>query len=67
MPDPYAAVVVLTEDERAQLEAWSRRPKSAQSLAQRSRIVLASADGGTNIEVGERLGLHRSTIRKWRN
>jgi len=67
VPDPYAAVVVLTEDERAQLEAWSRRPKSAQSLAQRSRIVLASADGGTNIEVGERLGLHRSTIRKWRN
>jgi transposase len=59
--------VVLTDDERSQLEAWARRPKSAQALALRSRIVLASADGGTNVEVGERLGIARSTVRKWRN
>jgi transposase len=67
MPDPRAAVVVLTDDERAQLEAWARRPTSAQALASRSRIVLAAAEGGTNLELAERLGLERGTVRKWRN
>ncbi len=67
MPDPVAAVVVLSEDERRQLQAWARRPKSAQALATRSRIVLAAADGGSNTEVAERLGLHRGTVAKWRS
>jgi transposase len=66
MPDPRAAVVVLTDDERSQLEAWARRPKSAQALALRSRIVLTAADGGTNLDVAEVLGVQRGTVRKWR-
>ena len=41
MPSPVAAAVVLTDEERARLEAWARRPKSAQALAMRARIVLA--------------------------
>jgi transposase len=49
------------------LEAWARRPKSAQALALRARIVLAAAEGGTNGEVAERLGIHRGTVGKWRN
>jgi transposase len=67
MPDPYAALVVLTEDERSQLEAWARRPKSAQALALRSRVVLAAAEGGTNVDVAERLGISRGTVAKWRS
>ena len=39
-----AVEIELNEEERAQLEAWARRPTSAQALAQRSRIVLASAE-----------------------
>jgi transposase len=62
-----AAVVVLTDDERETLERWARRPKSAQALALRCRIVLASAQGLTNSEIGERLGVTRSTVAKWRN
>lgn len=58
--------MVLSDEERAQLEAWARRPKSAQALALRSRIVLATAEGGSNVEVGERLGVDRGTVRKWR-
>ena len=38
--------VVLSDEERATLERWARRPKSAQALALRCRIVLACADGG---------------------
>ena len=67
MPEPFAAVVLLTDDERSQLESWARRPKSAQALAMRSRIVLASAEGANNVEVAQALGLERGTVRKWRN
>ena len=51
--------VVLTDEERETLERWARRPKSAQALALRCRIVLAAADGGSNTEIAARLGLHR--------
>ena len=39
------AELVLTDAEREQLVRWSRRAKSSQALALRSRIVLACADG----------------------
>jgi transposase len=58
--------VVLSDDERETLERWARRPKSAQSLALRCRIVLACADGGHVYEVGERLGVDPHTVGKWR-
>src|SRR5213596_2778467 len=58
--------IELTDDERAQLEAWARRRTSAQALAQRSRIVLLAADGLNNTEIAERLGVHRPMVRKWR-
>ena len=43
--------------------AWARRPKSAQALALRSRIVLAAAEGLGNTEVARRLGVQRGTAR----
>jgi len=58
--------VVLSDDERETLERWARRPKSAQALAMRCRIVLACADGGHVYEVAERLGLDEHTVGKWR-
>ena len=67
MPSPHAAKIVLTEDERAELEGWVRRRNSAAGLALRARIVLACADGGSNVEVADRLELDRNTISKWRN
>src|SRR3954469_16105851 len=67
MPYPQAVELVLTDEERAQLEAWARRRKSAQALAQRSRIVLAAADGVANTEIARQLGIHRSVATRWRN
>jgi transposase len=48
------------------LEAWARRRKSAQALAQRSRIVLAAAEGLKNTEIAERFGINRGMAAKWR-
>jgi hypothetical protein len=56
MPTPSAVVIELTDEERGRLEAWSRRRKTAQALALRSRIMLAAADGAANCEIAEQLG-----------
>ncbi|ASR37722.1 DDE endonuclease [Prauserella marina] len=61
------AELVLSEDERATLERWARRRKSAQALALRCRIVLACAEGLSNVEVAVRLGVSRPTVGKWRS
>jgi transposase len=69
MPSPVAVPIVLTDQERQQLQAWVRRPTSAQALALRSRIVLACADGAglSNGEISAALGTSRATVTKWRN
>jgi transposase len=67
MPSPFAAEVVLSEEEREQLESWARRRSSAQAVAMRSRIVLAAAEGLKNTEIAERFGIEHGTVRKWRN
>jgi transposase len=67
MPSSVAVEITLTGDERAQLEGWARRRSTAQALAQRSRIVLAAADGLKNTQIAERLGVGRPMVTKWRN
>ncbi|MFD7037271.1 IS630 family transposase [Rhodococcus jostii] len=64
---PRPTDVALTETERAELEGWARRRTTAAGLAARSRIILAAADGGSNTEVAQRLGLNRGTVRRWRD
>jgi transposase len=59
-------VVDLTDDERAELVSWSRRSKSANALAMRSRIVLAAADGLSNTAIADKLDINISSARKWR-
>ncbi len=57
---------MLTDEERETLLRWARRPKSPQSLAQRSRIVLDCAQGLPSTEVARRVGVHEATVGKWR-
>ncbi len=58
--------LTLSADERETLERWARRPKSAQALALRARIVLACAAGKTNSEVAATFRVSRPTVGKWR-
>src|SRR5258706_6167671 len=59
--------LALADEESAALDRWSRRAKSAQALALRCRIVLACADGLSNVEVANLLGVSRPTVGKWRS
>ena len=47
--------LTLSNEERETLGAWARRPKTAQALAQRARMILGCADGKTNTAVAEEL------------
>jgi transposase len=67
MPSPQAIPITLLEADRTTLEGWTRRRKTAQSLALRARIVLACATpGATNARVAKRMGVSRPTVATWR-
>ncbi|ARR78313.1 hypothetical protein MOTT12_02649 [Mycobacterium intracellulare subsp. yongonense] len=59
--------MVLSDEERDQLRGWARRPKSAQALALRSRIVLACEGDSSNTAIAHDLGITRGMVTKWRN
>jgi transposase len=56
----------LAHEERVKLEQWARRPKTAQRLALRSRIVLRCAEGLSNQAVARELRITGATVCKWR-
>ncbi len=58
--------LTLTDAERSELTALAARPKTAQALAQRARIILACAAGLENKAVSQELGVHAMTVGKWR-
>lgn len=56
----------LSAAERETLTRWARRPKTAQALALRARIVLACGRGLSNDVVATTFGTARQTVGKWR-
>jgi len=60
------ADVVLTTEQREQLEAWARRRKTAQALALRARMILRCAQGLHDSEVAGQIGATRQTVGRWR-
>src|SRR5712692_6367356 len=56
----------LNDGEREALQSWARRPKSAQALAARARMILLCAEGNTNTQVAGKLQLRIQTVGKWR-
>src|SRR6202142_564635 len=58
--------IVLKEEDRSKLQEWARRPKTAQRLAIRARIVLGCADGKENRQVARELRITDQTVCKWR-
>ena len=58
--------LTLIPAEQQQLLEWARRPKTAQALALRARIVLFSAEGRSNTEVARQVRVTLATVGKWR-
>ena len=58
--------LLLARQERETLDRWVRRPKTAQALALRARIVLLSAAGHRNTQVARRVQVALATVGKWR-
>jgi transposase len=67
VPSPKVVPLVLSAEERAVLVGWSRRRRTAQALALRSRIVLRCSERGTIGEVAAELGVSRNMVSKWRS
>ena len=56
----------ITAEEREKLRTIALRPKSAQSMAMRARIVLGCAQGMSNSQVAQQLHITGATVGKWR-
>ena len=56
------APLVLTVEERTELDALAHRSRSAPLLARRARIVLACAEGRDNKTVARRLRLSPASV-----
>src|SRR5260370_4892794 len=56
----------VTPEEKEKLAMLARRPKSAQAMALRARIVLGCDEGLSNGEVAKKLRITGATVCKWR-
>lgn len=60
------AMITVSDAERAELERWAARSRSARRLAFRAKIILASAAGGSDVEVARRVRSAPHTVGRWR-
>jgi transposase len=58
--------LTLTSAEREALERWARRPRTAQAVAQRARLILGCATGKPNTVVARERRLTKQTVGTWR-
>ncbi len=67
MPDPKAQPVMLSAKEQQGLEKLVKQHQTAQQIALRARIVLASGKGKPSIRIAEENHVTHDTVRLWRN
>jgi transposase len=61
-----APKIILSGEQRAQLDAFARSRSLPLRLVQRAHIVLLSADGEQDQEIAEKLNITRQTAGRWR-
>ncbi|HXP87575.1 MAG TPA: IS630 family transposase [Bryobacteraceae bacterium] len=65
MPRP-TPVLVVSEDQREQIQQWLTALGTPQQVALRGRIVLASGGGKSEAAIAAELNVNRKTVRLWR-
>ncbi|MGY3611425.1 MULTISPECIES: helix-turn-helix domain-containing protein, partial [unclassified Bradyrhizobium] len=61
------ADLVLSDQERSQLQTFARSRSLPAALSSRARIILSSADGEPNNAIAQRMQLTNATVGKWRS
>jgi len=61
-----AAALLLSDVQRAELEAMVRSPSLAHRAVRQAEGLLWAADGVPNEEIGRRVGVSANTVRAWR-
>jgi transposase len=62
-----ASMIVLSEPEQDGLLQITKHHRSEQQVVVRARIVLAAAQGSSNIRIARELGINVDTVRLWRD
>ena len=62
-----ATKVILSEREQEELVQITKRHRSEQQQVLRARIVLAAAQGHSNVEIARELSINVDTVRLWRD
>src|SRR6202045_144811 len=63
---PEATAIILTEEERTELDGLARSTKTEYRLRQRARIVLLAAEGLATRSIARAIGCTIGTASKWR-
>ncbi len=58
--------VLITEAQRAELEALASGRRTEVRVSERAKIILAAAAGRGNYDIGDELGIDRETCARWR-
>ena len=66
MATPFPPSVVLSNEERSELERLVRAWSTGQQLALRARMVLLAGDGWNNLQIARELGVDDETPGHWR-
>jgi transposase-like protein len=63
---PSAAALPVPPDDLASLRHWATATQAPAVLVQRAKLLLLAAEGASNTEIAERLGVSRPTVIAWR-
>ena len=61
-----AAPLAISDGQREVLETLTRSPSAAHRVVQRAQVLLLAADGVSNSEISEVVGVSRPTVLDWR-
>ncbi len=61
-----ARVIRLSEDQRAQPEAYALGRRVEQRIVERAKVILMATAGKENLAIAAQLGLSRHTVARWR-